>query len=101
MLFHLISAYTLLEQYLGYLTIIKNRSDCTIKEYRTDILSFFVFITNFRKAPLSKHEFTFADIDFIKSITLSEMYAFIIYCQETLKSCAGTRARKIVSIRQF
>ena len=29
------------------------------------------------------------------------MYAFIAYCQEILHSSAGTRARKIVSLRQF
>lgn len=31
----------ILEQYLNYLSIIKGRSDNTIKEYRTDILMFF------------------------------------------------------------
>ena len=29
------------------------------------------------------------------------MYAFLAYCQEELNSSAGTRARKIISIRQF
>jgi site-specific recombinase XerD len=38
---------------------------------------------------------------FIKSITLSDMYTFISYCQTSLNSSAGTRARKIVSIRQL
>ncbi len=30
----------LVEQYLGYLTVIKGRSENTIKEYRTDLLMF-------------------------------------------------------------
>ena len=29
------------------------------------------------------------------------MYAFLAYCQDTLRSSTGTRARKIISIRQF
>lgn len=43
----------------------------------------------------------YAEIIFIKSIDLNDMYSFISYCQNTLNSSAGTRARKIVSIRQF
>jgi len=91
----------LLEQYLGYLNVVKNRSENTIKEYRTDVLSFFKFVCEARGCPLSQHNFSFADIDFIKSITLSEIYAFLTHCQENLKLSAGTRARKIVSLRQF
>ena len=91
----------LLEQYLGYLTVIKGRSDNTILEYRTDILSFFKFILQARNIPFVDKNFRGIDIDFIKSINLNDMYAYIAYCQSTLKSAAGTRARKIVSIRQF
>ncbi|MBU7006044.1 tyrosine recombinase XerC [Phosphitispora fastidiosa] len=91
----------LLEQYLGYLTVIKGRSDNTILEYRTDILSFFKFILQARNIPFVDKNFQDIDIEFIKSINLNDMYAYIAYCQSTLKSSAGTRARKIVSIRQF
>jgi len=91
----------LLEQYLGYLTVVKNRSESTIKEYRTDVISFFKFACEARDRPLSQRNFNFADIDFIKSITLSEIYALLTHCQEKLNPSAGTRARKIVSLRQF
>ncbi|WP_366924640.1 tyrosine-type recombinase/integrase [Metallumcola ferriviriculae] len=40
-------------------------------------------------------------LDFIKSIELNDMYNFISHCQIELNSSHGTRARKIVSIRQF
>ena len=39
--------------------------------------------------------------DFIQSITLNDMYAFISHCQIENNASAGTRARKIVSIRKF
>ncbi len=92
---------TLLEQYLGYLTVIKGRSENTILEYRTDILTFFKYVMETRNQSIENKNFVFADIGFIKSITLNDMYSFISHCQINLLSSAGTRARKIVSLRQF
>lgn len=90
----------LVEQYLSYLYTIKGRSICTIKEYCTDLLSFFSWVRRSRSSPINS-DFSFADIEFIKSVRLSEMYGFLTYCQSELNSSPGTRARKIVSIRQF
>jgi site-specific recombinase XerD len=50
---------------------------------------------------LEKRDFSDVDIGFIKSITIADMYEFITYCGETRKVTTATRARKIVSIRQF
>ncbi len=91
----------ILEQYLNYLTIIKCRAENTIKEYRTDILMFFRFLSKTRSYPVRDNDFSWVDIDFINSISLADMYSFITYCQEQLHSSPGTRARKIVSLRQF
>ena len=91
----------LLEQYLGYLVVIKGRSENTILEYRTDLLTFFSFVLSTRSIPICNNSFAVADLTFIKSITLNDMYAFITHCQTIKKASAGTRARKIVSIRQF
>ena len=41
------------------------------------------------------------DIAFIKTITIQDMHGFITYCGEVRKVTTSTRARKIVSIRQF
>lgn len=91
----------LVEQYLSYLIVIKGRSDNTIFEYRTDLLMFFKFVLAARNTPIIDNSFAVVDLEFIKSIALSDMYAFIAHCQISLKASAGTRARKIVSIRQF
>lgn len=91
----------LVEQYLSYLIVIKGRANNTIKEYRTDLLMFFNYIMNIRNIPILDKNFAQVDLEFIKSITLPDMYSFISYCQKTLNSSPGTRARKIVSIRQF
>ncbi len=91
----------ILEQYLSYLSIIKGRSSCTIREYRTDILAFLWWIAGVRKIELAYPDFAFADVHFLETVTLGEMYSFIAYCQNERHSSPGTRARKIVSIRQF
>lgn len=91
----------LLEQYLGYLVVIKGRSENTILEYRTDLLMFFNFVLTTRNITIHDSNFAVVDLNFIKSITLNDMYAFITHCQIVKKASAGTRARKIVSIRQF
>ncbi|HEY8893153.1 MAG TPA: tyrosine recombinase XerC [Clostridium sp.] len=91
----------LVEQYLSYLIVIKGRSENTIFEYRTDLLMFFRFIIDSRKILIINTNFSFADLLFVKSINLNDMYAFIAHCQTTQKASAGTRVRKIVSIRQF
>lgn len=91
----------LVEQYLSYLAVVKGRSENTIKEYRTDLLMFFEYVTNTRSVHTSGKDFSYVNIEFIKTITIKEMYAFIVYCQEQLNSTPGTRARKIVSLRQF
>lgn len=91
----------LVEQYLNYLTIIKCRAENTIKEYRTDILMFFSFLSETHSYSVNSDDFSWINIDVIKSITLADMYTFITYCQEQLHSSSGTRSRKIVSLRQF
>lgn len=62
---------------------------------------FFKFVLATRNTPMIDSNFAVVDLDFIKSISLSDMYSFIVHCQTSQKASAGTRARKIVSIRQF
>lgn len=88
----------LVEQYLNYLIVIKGRSGNTIKEYCTDLLMFFRYVCDSQGNPIVDDNFGIIDLKFIRSILLNDIYSFIAYCQ---MSSAGTRARKIVSIRQF
>lgn len=89
----------IVEQYLAYLITIKGRSKNTILEYRLDLLQFFNFVAI--KQGLEYSDFIFVTIEFIRFISLGDMYEFLAYCQDTLHSSPGTRTRKIVSIRQF
>ena len=94
----------LLQQYLSYLTIVKGRSQLTAEEYRVDNNMLFEYVKRQRGIPdhiIRKRDFSNVDINFIKSISIADIYAFITYCGEERKATAATRARKIVSIRQF
>jgi site-specific recombinase XerD len=94
----------LLEQYLNYLKIIKGRSPLTCDEYRVDCNMLFEYIKRKRNVPESElicRDFSDVDIGFIKSVTISDMYGFITYCGQERELSISSRARKIVSIRQF
>ncbi len=90
---------SIIEQYLAYLITIKGRSKNTVLEYRLDLLQFFRYVATARgeKYP----NFKYVNINYIRSVSLGEMYGFLAYCQNTIHSSPGTRTRKIVSIWQF
>lgn len=95
-------SFPLLDEYLNYLFIIKGRSQNTVVEYRTDLILFFDFLNTARSIETQgKYDVSNVDADYIRGVTLNDMYAFISHCQNKQQSAAGTRSRKIVSIRQF
>ena len=90
---------SIVEQYLAYLITIKGRSKNTVLEYRLDLLQFFRYVAAARGEGHS--DFQYVNIDYIRSVSLGEMYGFLAYCQDSRNSSPSTRTRKIVSIRQF
>ena len=94
-------SFPLLDEYLSYLVIIKGRSENTIIEYRTDLLMFFDYVNRSKNPRAKKYVLSHIDAGFIKSVTMSEIYGFIAENKNMKMASAGTRARKIVSIRQF
>ena len=92
----------ILEEYFSYLSIIKARSPHTISEFRIDLRLLFLFVYKRRKplaAPPS--DCSFVDIEFVRAITMEDMYSFIAYLQNERGCCIATCGRKIISIRQF
>jgi integrase/recombinase XerD len=86
----------LLDQYCSYLSIIKGRSDNTIIEYKTDIRMFFRYLLEIRRINTSP-----IDASVLCTISISDMYSFINLSKKSISISAGTRARRIVSLRQF
>lgn len=92
--------------FLNYMGAIRNKSKNTISEYALDLRTFFRFLKMDRgMVPKDTlfDEIVIRDIDedFIRSITISDAYAFLAYCKEERGNSASTRARKVSTIRAF
>ncbi len=90
----------IVENFLNYLEVIKSYSKHTILEYKLDINMLFKYIYNERYNEYPE-DLSFADINFIKTITLEDFYSFISYCKSIRQCSVSTCNRKIISIRQF
>ncbi|MDD2373760.1 MAG: tyrosine recombinase XerC [Eubacteriales bacterium] len=95
-----------IDQFLDYFQAIKERSPNTIKEYRYDLVLFLRFVLRRRGLIDMSVEFenisiTQVDEEFLKSIKLTEMYAFVSWLSTERKNSPNARARRISSIRSF
>lgn len=107
----------ILREFLTYHESIRGHSPKTSNEYYFDLRMFFRFLKIHRKLVKPTNDWESIDItdvdgEFIKSVTLSEVYAFLAYLsrQRTPKRTgvqtggglsASSRARKVAAIRSF
>lgn len=96
----------ILIEFSGYLGTIKGRSQKTCSEYCCDLQSFFRFLKLDRNLvnrdiPFSKIDVSDIDIDFLKTVTLSDVYKYMTFLSSELHNAPVTRARKTSSIRSF
>ena len=95
-----------LRDFITYTQVIKGKSQNTAEEYFLDLRTFFRFLklsrgmidpsTEFEKIPIMD-----IDLEFIKTITLSDAVEFLSYCKTDRQNNASTRARKTSSLRSF
>jgi len=92
--------------FLNYSSTIRGKSDSTIEAYGYDLGLFFKFLKMHRR--LVSREIPFNDIlihdiddDFLRKITLSEIYAFLSYTDKSRQNSAYARARKTACIKTF
>ncbi len=92
--------------FLNYSSTIRGKSDSTIVAYSYDLGLFFRFLKRHRK--LVSSEISFDDIlihdiddDFLRKISLSEIYAFLSYTDRQRKNSTYARARKTACIKTF
>ena len=95
-----------LEDYLGYMQAIQERSPLTVREYRYDLVLFFRFLVKelddkLRAKPMEEIDISGVDEEFLRSIRLHNLYAFITYVSRERKGSPATRARKIAVLRSF
>ena len=107
----------IISAFLTYHENIKNHSPKTIDEYYLDLRTFFRFMKRARRLvsddlPFDEISILDIDLDFVKSITLSDIYSFLTFLSRerdtanTGRNAGGglapaTRARKIAAIRSF
>ncbi len=96
----------ILRDFLFYMETIKGRSPATVNSYYIDLRNFFRFMEEFRGISDPKTEFNNIPIeditiDFIRTITLSDVYEYLNYTLSERSNSAKTRARKVSCLRSF
>ena len=85
------------EKYLIYQKSIRGKSENTIREYRYDLLMFYGYFAEKRHV----EELSDMGLDFVRSITLDDLYIYVSYLDDVRHQKANTRARKVSSLRSF
>jgi len=91
--------------FFRYITTIKGKSNSTAVSYKIDLTMFFRFMKMYRNPNLQSLEFESIeigdiDIDFIKKITLKDIFEFFNYL-ENKGNISSTRSRKVGTLRSF
>lgn len=93
--------------FLNYLETIKGKSLNTINAYRIDLQLFFRFLKVYKRHPIPSgiefEEIPLNDIDdyFIKTIKLTDLYAFISFVEKQRNNSSYARARKVATLKSF
>ncbi|WP_035165597.1 tyrosine recombinase XerC [Caloramator sp. ALD01] len=97
----------ILNDFLAYLINVKAKSYNTVLGYKVDLKLFLKYIKYIKNIPnnteITVDEVNINDIDveFIKSITLYDIYSFINYITLERQNSSYARARKTAAIRAF
>ena len=107
----------ILRDFLAYHETIKGHSKRTVDEYYLDLRNFFRYLKQarnpaLRDTPLDEIPIQDVDLDFVKSVTLTDIYDYMTFLsrdrilhQNSAHSSYGlnaaSRARKIATIRSF
>ena len=96
----------IIRDFLTYSEIIKGKSSRSVQGYYLDLQTFFRYILSVRG--LVEKDVEFSDIDIspvdinlIKTITISDLYSYLVFCKEERNNNAATRARKTSTLRIF
>ncbi|STB12193.1 site-specific tyrosine recombinase XerC [Clostridium novyi] len=95
-------------EFLNYLENVKGKSLNTIKGYSVDLGLFFKFLkvykgleNNIELEKIEKVEISDLGDNFIKDITLSDIYAFLAFLEKVRNNSAYARARKVATLKSF
>ncbi len=96
----------IMREFLGYTETVKGRASHTVDEYFIDLRTFFRFMKRSKQIVTDNVDFDSItvddiDLDFIRSITLTDIYEFMNYLRQERGNSNKTRARKTTSLRMF
>ena len=95
----------ILRDYLNYMTVIRGKSQNTVKEYYYDLRMFFRFIyamaNNIDLNQLNKIKLDDFDEEILTKITLNDLYEFMAFINNTKSDNDNYRARKVSCLRSF
>lgn len=102
----LLSAPPIIKDFLTYNEAIKGKSSRSIDEYYLDLQTFFRYLLLIRgiadkKIPFEEISIEGVDVDLIKSVSISDLYSFLVFCKDERDNNAATRARKTSTLRIF
>ncbi len=100
----------IIQSFLSYKETIQGRSQLTVKEYYTDLRTFFRFLLvsrgevelpSFDREAFSRVKIDSIDQAFAASVTTDEVYAYLLWLARDQKNCPSARARKLSALRSF
>ncbi len=98
---------SLVREYASYKAVIQNASSKTIDEYMLDLRTFFRFLrARDLKIATDSPDFDEIDIhdidlDYIKEITMEDIYEFLMYADNVRGNMAAAKSRKLSAIKGF
>ena len=95
-----------IRDFLTYNETIRGKSSRSVEGYFLDLQTFFRYILLVRglvpkSAEFEKITIEKVDIELIKTVTVSDLYAFLVFCKEERQNGAASRARKTSTLRIF
>ncbi|MBE6732739.1 MAG: tyrosine recombinase XerC [Ruminococcaceae bacterium] len=101
----LMEAPPIIRDFLTYNETIKGKSSLTVDEYYLDLQTFFRYLLKIRgkteETEFEKIDIMAVDIDLLKTVTVSDLYSFIVFCKNERDNSPATRARKTSTLRIF
>ncbi|MBR7132624.1 MAG: tyrosine recombinase XerC [Clostridia bacterium] len=95
-----------IRDFLTYNETIKGKSSRSVEGYYIDLQSFFRYLLTVRgmvdrNTEFEKIDISPVDINLIKSVTISDLYGFMVFCKNERGNNTATRARKTSTLRIF
>lgn len=102
----ILSSPPILRDFLTYNETIRGKSSKSVEEYYLDLQTFFRYLLKIRglapdDIPFEKIDINAVDINLLSTVTISDLYSFIVYCKNDRGNSAATRARKTSTLRIF